>query len=347
MVASRNSRLVFAVSKGTNPEKRKDRSPFWPVPVQGYIMPSMIDPNRVHNDIRQKRAGVTYGLAAFLSWGVLPVYFKAVASVPSLEVLAHRVVWSLVFLLMLTLARGRWSTFTALFRSRRTQLTLMTTTVLIAINWGVFIWAVANGKLVEASLGYFITPLINVVLGFVFLRERLRPLQLGAVVLATCGIVWMTANLGHPPVVSMVLAVSFGFYGLLRKQVPASGIQGLTAETLMLSPVAVAWLWWRQKQGELVFLHGSVRMDLLLMSAGVITALPLIWFAEGARRLRLATMGFLQYLAPTGQLLLAVVFFGEPFTRDHTVSFGLIWVALALYTFDTARGMRETETNHQ
>ncbi len=292
------------------------------------------------NDTKQKRAGVVYGLAAFLSWGFLPLYFKAVATVPSLEVLAHRVVWSLVFLLALTLFRGRWSSFMDLFRSRRTQLTLMTTTGLIAVNWGVFIWAVANGRLVEASLGYFITPLINVLLGFVFLKERLRPMQMVAVVLATCGIVWMTANLGHPPLISMTLAVSFGFYGILRKQVPASGIQGLTAETMMLSPVAIAWMVWRQREGELVFLNTTTRLDLLLLAAGIITALPLIWFAESAKRLRLATMGFLQYLAPSFQLLLAVAIFGEPFTRDHAVSFGLIWIALALYTSDTVRGMK-------
>ncbi len=300
----------------------------------------MKEAERQLNEAKQKRAGVAYGLAAFLSWGVLPLYFKAVAAVPSLEVLAHRMVWSLGFLLVLTLARGRWAAFTDLFRNRRTQLTLIVTTGLIATNWGVFIWAVANGRLVEASLGYFITPLINVVLGFVFLRERLRPLQIVAVVLAAGGIVWMTSHLGHLPLISMTLAVSFGVYGLLRKQVPASGIQGLTAETLMLSPVAIVWMLWRWRQGELVFLHGTARLDGLLLAAGVITALPLIWFAEGARRLRLATMGFLQYLAPSFQLLLAVAVFGEPFTRDHAVSFGLIWVALALYTVDTVRGMR-------
>jgi len=300
----------------------------------------MKDTEQQLNETRQKRAGVAYGLAAFLSWGVLPLYFKAVAAVPSLEVLAHRVVWSLGFLLVLTLVRGRWTEFMALFRSGRTQLTLMVTTGLIAINWGVFIWAVANGRLIEASLGYFITPLINVLLGFVFLRERLRPMQIVAVVLAAGGIAWITVHLGHLPLISMVLAVSFGFYGLLRKQVPASGIQGLTAETLMLSPVAIAWLLWRMRQGELVFLHGTARLDGLLFAAGVITALPLIWFAEGARRLRLSTMGFLQYLAPSFQLLLAVVVFGEPFTRDHGVSFGLIWLALALYSIDTAWGMR-------
>lgn len=304
------------------------------------MMPTMKDAQQQLNDSKQKRAGVAYGLAAFLSWGVLPLYFKAVAQVPSMEVLAHRVVWSLGFLLLLTLARGRWSAFVALFKSRRTQLTLMVTTVLIAMNWGVFIWAVANGQLVEASLGYFITPLINVVLGVAFLHERLRRMQVVAVILAAGGIVWMTTHLGHLPLISMTLAISFGFYGLLRKQVPATGVQGLTAETLMLSPLAIGWLVWSERQGGLVFLHESRSLDALLLAAGVITALPLIWFAEGARRLRLATMGFLQYLAPTFQLLLAVVAFGEPFTRDHAVSFGLIWVALVLYTLDTLRSMK-------
>jgi chloramphenicol-sensitive protein RarD len=289
---------------------------------------------------RHQRQGVAYALAAYLAWGVLPVYFKAVASVPALEVLAHRVIWSVVFLLALTLLRGRWREFTALFRNARTQATLMVTTVLIATNWGVFIWSVANGRLVEASLGYFITPLVSVLLGFLFLRERLRRRQTLAVCLAAAGIIWMTVRYGHPPVISMVLAVSFGFYGLLRKQVPVSGIQGLTAETLMLSPLAIAWLGWRYRQGELVFGHDTGHIDLLLLAAGVLTALPLIWFAEGARRLRLATMGFLQYLAPTGQLLLAVAAFGEPFTIDHAVVFGLIWTALAVYSFDTLDGWR-------
>lgn len=300
----------------------------------------MNNPLAKQDDPQEKRLGVVYAMAAFLSWGILPLYFKAVGAVPTIEVLAHRIVWSLVFLLGLILARGQWASFTVLFRSRRTQLTLMTTTCLIATNWGVFIWAVNQGQLVEASLGYFMTPLINVVLGFFFLKERLRPVQLVAVGLAALGIVWMTTRLGHFPVISLTLAVSFGFYGLLRKQVPASGIHGLTAETMMLSPVALGWLVWKHHQGEMVFLHGTAALDVLLPAAGVFTALPLIWFAEGAKRLTLATTGFLQYLAPTGQLVLAVVFFGEPFTRDHLISFGMIWIALALYSIDTARGMR-------
>jgi len=291
-------------------------------------------------DRREKRRGVAYGLGAYLAWGFLPLYFKVVETVPPLEVLAHRVVWSLVFLVLVVQIRGRWSAFKPLFRSARNQVTLMVTTCLIATNWGVFIWAVANGRLVEASLGYFITPLVSVLLGFVFLRERLRRWQTVAVVLAASGIVWMTARHGHPPLISMVLAVSFGFYGLLRKQVPASGVQGLTVETLMLSPVAIGWLIWRGRVGDLVFLHTTLPMNLLLLAAGILTAMPLIWFAEGARRLRLSTMGFMQYLAPSGQLLLAVAFFGEPFTRDHLVSFGLIWAALVMYSVDTFRSMR-------
>lgn len=296
------------------------------------------------SDPRQQRLGVAYALAAYLSWGILPLYFKAVESVPTLEVLAHRVVWSLVFLVIVTTVRRRWAGFRPLFRSRRIQLTLMVTTVLIAMNWGVFIWAVANGRLVEASLGYFITPLVSLLLGFVFLKERLRRLQTVAVVLAALGIVWMTARYGHPPLISMVLAFSFGFYGLLRKQVPATGVQGLTAETLMLTPVAAGWLIWKARAGDMVFLHTTPTMNVLLLSAGVLTAMPLIWFAEGARRLRLATMGFMQYLAPTGQFLLAVAFFGEAFTSDHVVTFGLIWTALALYSYDTFRGREQRGT---
>ncbi|MBU1072003.1 EamA family transporter RarD [bacterium] len=290
--------------------------------------------------MERQRSGVIYGLAAFGAWGLLPLYFKAVGSVPPLEVLAHRVVWSLVLLLILTAARGRLREFRRLLRDARTQLTLVCTTGLIAVNWGLFIWAIANARLLEASLGYFINPLFSVLLGFVFLRERLRPLQTAAVILATISIVWLTTSYGRPPWISLVLAVSFGFYGLLRKRVDATGVQGLTAETLMLSPVAVAWMIWRQDRGELHFLHAGGGIDMLLVSAGVVTALPLVWFAESARRLRLATIGFMQYLAPTGQFLLAVLAFGEPFTRTHAVGFGLIWIALALYTYDTLHGMR-------
>lgn len=289
---------------------------------------------------RRQRSGVIYGLAAFGAWGLLPLYFKSVGSVPPLEVLAHRIVWSLALLLLVTVARGGLRELRQLLRDTRTRLTLACTTCLIAVNWGLFIWSIAHERLLEASLGYFINPLFSVLLGFVFLRERLRPRQTLAVILATGSIVWLTANYGRLPWISLVLAFSFGVYGLLRKRVDASGVQGLTVETLMLTPVAVAWMIWRHGRGELHFLHSGVGLDLRLLAAGVVTALPLVWFAESARRLRLATIGFMQYLAPTGQFLLAVLAFGEPFTRTHAVGFGLIWIALALYTYDTLHGMR-------
>lgn len=286
------------------------------------------------------RRGVLYGGAAFLWWGFAPLYFKAIGSVAPLEVLAHRITWSLAFLVALLAGRGRLLATFAMFRDPRTLATMMVTTCLIAVNWLVFIWSIANGHLVEASLGYFINPLVNVALGAIFLRERLRRPQLAAVALATVGVLWLTISQGRPPWIALVLAVSFAIYGLLRKLARPTGIQGLALETTLLTPLALAWMWWRQSRGELAFGHAGLQITMLLCAAGPITALPLIWFAEGARRLRFATVGFLQYLAPTFQFLLAVVAFGEPFTHTHAVGFGIIWTALGLYSWDTARGLR-------
>ena len=288
----------------------------------------------------ESRRGALYGAAAFLWWGFAPLYFKAIGSVAPLEVLAHRITWSLAFLVALLAGRGRLLATFAMFRDVRTLVTMMVTTCLIAVNWLVFIWSIANGRLVEASLGYFINPLVNVAFGAIFLRERLRRPQLAAVALATVGVLWLTISQGRPPWIALVLAVSFAIYGLLRKLARPTGIQGLTLETTLLVPLALAWMWWRQSHGELAFGHAGLQITMLLCAAGPITALPLIWFAEGARRLRFATIGFLQYLAPTFQFLLAVVAFGEPFTHTHAVGFGIIWTALGLYSWDTARGLR-------
>jgi chloramphenicol-sensitive protein RarD len=292
------------------------------------------------DDRAQQRTGVLYGLAAFGWWGFVAGYFKAVGHVPALEVLAHRVVWSLALLGGLILARGRGSALRALFRDRTALLLLCCTTLLIACNWLVFIWAVTHDRLLEASLGYFINPLMNILLGFVFLRERLRRLQTAAVLLATAAVLWLALGVGTLPWVSLVLAGTFGLYGLLRKIVRADGTLGLAAETLLLLPLALGWLVWRESGTGTAFLHEGVGTALLLAASGVVSALPLIWFAEAARRLRYATVGFLQYLAPTLQFLLAVVAFGEAFTHDHAVSFGLIWCALALYSWDTLRHQR-------
>jgi len=283
---------------------------------------------------------VIYGASAFMWWGFAPLYFKAVGAAMPTEVLAHRIIWSCLFLLVLLKVRGRFVDFRAMLRDRRTLLILSGTTLLITVNWLLFIWAIANARLLEASLGYFINPLVNVLLGFVIFRERLRPRQVVAVALAAAGVAWMALGGVGVPLISITLAVSFGLYGMLRRIVPVSGMVGLTAETLLLLPWAVLWLGILEKRGELAFGHGGPLLTVLLGSAGWITALPLIWFTEGAKRLRYATLGFLLYLAPTFQFLLAVVAFGEPFTRQHAVSFGFIWAALALYSFDTWQGLR-------
>lgn len=290
---------------------------------------------------RAKRLGVAYGLAAYLWWGFIALYFKAVSSVGPLEVLAHRVLWSLLFLLLFQTARGRLPSLLAVLRDRRSVGLLAVTTLLIAVNWLVFIWSVFNGHLLEASLGYFINPLVNVLLGVVFLGERLRRVQTVAVVLAGLGVLWLALGSGTPPWIALILAASFGLYGLLRKIARPDGLTGLAVETLLLAPLAVGWLWYSGRQGTLAFGVEGWGRSLLLAAAGPVTALPLVWFAEGARRLRYATLGFLQYLAPTFQFLLAVTLFGEAFTRTHAVSFGFIWTALAVYSIDTARSLTQ------
>jgi chloramphenicol-sensitive protein RarD len=287
-------------------------------------------------DARAARLGVAYGVAAYVWWGLCPLYFKAVASVPALQVLSHRIVWSVLFLALLTLMQRRWGPVWAACHDRRTLLRLCASTLLIANNWGLFIWSVAHDQLLQASFGYFINPLVNVLLGFVFLRERLRRMQTIAVVLAAIGVAYLIVAYGQFPWIAIVLAFSFGFYGLLRKTTRADALVGLTVETALLTPVALGFLVAEGLRGVGAFGTISVRMDLLLASAGIITAVPLLWFAAAAKRLWYSTLGILQYLAPTGQFLLAVLAYGEPFTRAHLVSFSLIWAALIIYSADTA-----------
>lgn len=286
------------------------------------------------------RGGLLYGVGAYGLWGVLPVYFKAVKQVPALEVLAHRVIWSLALLLLLLLMRRGWRAGAGALRSRRTLATLGATTLLIGGNWLMFIWAIANDHLLQASLGYFINPLVNVLLGLVFLRERLRGGQTVAVGLAAVGVGYLTLAAGQFPGLALFFAGSFGLYGLLRKTAKVEAMLGLTVETALLAPLALAFLGWQMLRGRAVFGAGSPAMDLLLMLAGVITATPLLWFTEAARRLRLTTLGFLQYLAPTGHFLLAVLAFGEPLTGADLFAFACTWAALGIYSVDAARAVR-------
>ncbi len=297
-------------------------------------------------DYRQARAGVAFGTAAYVWWGLCALYFKAlaVAGVPPVQVLAHRIGWSFVLLVLIVAWTRRFAELRAVLRQPRVLGRLCLTTLLIANNWGIFIYAVTTGELLQASLGYFINPLLNVLLGVVFLRERLRPTQTLAVLLATVAVGWMVMRYGQVPWIALILAASFGFYGLIRKTAPVGPILGLTIETGLLAPAAVVYLLYCDQQGSGCFLHGGFLLDLLLASAGLITALPLIWFTAAAKRLRYATLGFLQYLAPTGQFLLAVLAFGEPFTRQHAVTFGLIWIALAIYSAETIVHARRRAT---
>ena len=283
---------------------------------------------------RQARIGVLYGVAAFGWWGLCAIYFKAVAHVPALQVLAHRVVWSLLFLIALIAFQQNWTVVARVWRDRRTLARLGLTTVLIANNWGLFIWAVANDRLLEASLGYFINPLVNVLLGFIFLRERLRRMQGISVVLALAGVAFMVVRYGHLPWIALVLAFSFGFYGLIRKTADVPPLVGLTVETALMLPLALVYLVVQQLRGAGAF-GADWATSLLLMAAGIITAVPLLWFVAAAKRLRYVTMGFIQYLAPTGQFLLAVLVYHEAFTSDHLITFAFIWAALVLYSVDS------------
>ncbi|MCK4872548.1 MAG: EamA family transporter RarD [Phycisphaerales bacterium] len=286
---------------------------------------------------RRARVGVTYGLFAYAAWGLVPIYFKAVAHVPAMEVLAHRIIWSVVLLTLLILVRRQGHAVRTALRSPRLCLTLAATTALIAVNWFVFIWAIAHDRVLEASLGYFINPLVSILLGFLFLKERLRAWQMVGLVLATIGVIARTVSLGELPIISLTLAGTFGLYGLLRKTAPVDSLVGLTIETLLLIPAAIAYVVFLACRGESSFVAGSLSTDVLLILAGVVTAVPLLWFTGAVRRVRLTTLGFLQYVAPTGNFILAVFVYREAFRIDQLVSFLFIWIALVIYTIDAAR----------
>jgi chloramphenicol-sensitive protein RarD len=285
------------------------------------------------------REGLLYGLAAYGWWGLVPLYFNAIADLPPEEVLAHRIVWSLVFLGLLLQYGRRWREVGRCFRTRAVLLALLTSTLLIAVNWYCYIYAVSTHQLVQASLGYYITPLVSVFLGMVWFKERLRNLQWAALALAGLGVVTLAWAQGEWPWVALAIAGSFGFYGLLRKQVAVDGVIGLSVEILLLLPAAAGYLLYLHATDALTLGTKGTQIDVLLALSGVVTTVPLVCFAQAARRLPLSTLGFLQYLSPTIQLALAVLLFRERFT-DQLVSFACIWVALAVYTWDLMRGFR-------
>jgi chloramphenicol-sensitive protein RarD len=271
---------------------------------------------------------------------VLPVYWKSLAGIPAHEILMHRVLGTAAFACLLLGVARRWGDLGALLRDSRRVLALAASSLLIAMNWLTFIWAVNRGQIVATSLGYYLNPLVNVALGVLLLREELRPLQIAAVALASAGVAYLTIASGGLPWISLVLAVSFALYGLIRKTVPVGSLAGLAVETGLLAPLAVVGIAWREASGAGAFANAAAQPPHvlpMLLGAGVTTALPLVWFASAAKRLRLATVGLFQYIAPSLGLATAVLFYDEPFAREQAVAFSCIWSALALYSVELLR----------
>ncbi|MCC4226305.1 EamA family transporter RarD [Vibrio campbellii] len=291
---------------------------------------------------QRARQGVLLAVGAYTMWGIAPIYFKSIAEVSPLEILSHRVFWSF-FLLAALLHFGRqWRSVRDIIKNKTKMMYLVTTAILVGANWLIFIWAVTSNHMLDASLGYYINPLINVLLGMVFLGERLRKLQWFAVALAACGVLVQLIVFGSVPVVAIALAMSFGFYGLLRKKVSVEAQTGLFIETLVMLPAASIFLFFIASTPTSNMFENPWQLNTLLIAAGVITTLPLLCFTGAATRLKLSTLGFFQYIGPSLMFLLAVLIYGEPFTSDKAITFAFIWGALVVFSFDGLRNNRKS-----
>ncbi len=276
--------------------------------------------------------GMLYAIAAYGIWGLFPLYWKTLQHVPALEILSHRMTWSLLFVLLLLVLRRRWDWLKTAVHTPRTILLFAASAALLSANWFVYIWGVNAGHIVETSLGYFINPLVSVLMGVLFLGERLRRWQWLAIGLAAAGVVYLTIQYGALPWISLTLATSFALYGLIRKTAPLGSLEGLSLETALMFFPALGYLVYLEAMGTAAFGHVDGMTSLLLGFAGVATAVPLLLFAAGARLIKLATIGILQYIAPTLQFLIGVLIYHEPFTVDRLVGFSLIWLALVIYS---------------
>ena len=288
------------------------------------------------------KSGALAAAICYFAWGLVPLYWKQLAGINPVELIAHRHVWSLGLVLLLVLAQGTFGQVRAALGSPRSLGLNFLSATLLTANWLIYVWGVNTGHVIECSLGYFLVPLVNVAVGRFVLHEHLRRLQWVAIGCAAAGVAVMVAQLGRPPWIALALAGTWGGYGLLRKQSPLGSLIGLTVETLLLAPFAVGFLLWQHHTGDGALGRVDAATQLLLASSGVITAVPLLLFAYGARRIRLSTMGLLQYLAPTVQLALGVWVYHESFSRDRLMGFALIWAGLALYTADNLCAQRKT-----
>lgn len=284
----------------------------------------------------QAKQGMLLALAAYLTWGVAPLYFKLLADFPAPDILMHRVVWSVVALTFFIMAAKHWHKVRAALRSKKIVLTLLICGLLLAGNWLVFIWAVNNDHLLDASLGYYINPLLNVFLGRMFLGEKLRPMQQVAVGLAFVGVVTLIVSYGNLPWIALFLAISFGIYGLLRKKIPVESMPGLLIESCMMLPFAV-YFWFFHGAPNSNMIANSWDINLILLSAGLVTTIPLICFNAAAKRIKYSTLGFFQYIAPSMMFLMAVILFGEPLDEARLITFGFVWFGLFVFSLDSWR----------
>jgi chloramphenicol-sensitive protein RarD len=280
-------------------------------------------------------SGVLYAALAYIAWGLFPIFFKQLSNVNAFELVMHRMVWSLVFLMGVLAVLRRWAWLREVARQPRVLVAFGASALLLSANWSVYVWAVNNAHLVDASLGYFILPLVNVAFGFAFLQERPRPVQWLAMAVAAAGVLWLTVQTGRLPWVALVLAFTFGIYGLLRKVASLGALEGLTLETLLLAPLALGLLTWWAWHGQGALVQGDAATMGWLLLAGPLTAIPLLLFAAGARRIPMATLGILQYISPSLQMLLGVWLYGEAFEPARAIGFYLIWLALVVYSLDS------------
>jgi chloramphenicol-sensitive protein RarD len=298
-------------------------------------------------DRTRHRAGVLSAIGAYVMWGLLPLYLKLLRGIPPLEILMHRTVWAAVFVAAILALQRRWAWFPRAFRSPRVWGTFVASAAILAVNWFIYVWSVSSGRVVDASLGYFINPLLSIALGAVLLKEKLSPVRRVGVAFAVAGVVWLTVQVGQVPWIGLALAASFGTYGLLRKVAPLGALEGLALETLMLSPLALAMLAWLGAHGGSGFVDGGLAKTALLLATGPITAVPLLLFAAAARRISLSLLGLLQYLGPTLQLLIGVLVGGEPFGGAKLVGYALIWLGFAIASTEGLRvgGRRRPPTS--
>ncbi len=280
------------------------------------------------------RKGMSYAAVSYVIWGLLPLFWHALKNVPATEILSHRIVWALVVTLLLTAVTGRMPALGAALHNRRVLLTFTLSAVLLTANWFIYIWAVNAGYVVETSLGYFINPLVNVIFGMLFLRERLRSGQMVALGVAFAGVLYLSILYGSPPWIALALAVSFGCYGLLRKTASLGSLEGLTLETIIAALPALAYLLFIGASGGGAFIRAGLSTTLLLAISGIVTAVPLLLFASGARQITMVLLGILQYIAPTIQFILGITVFGETVTPQRMIGFGLVWLALAIYSLE-------------